>query len=116
MILVDDVPCYNINLVNPGDIESFQVLKDASVAAIYGSRAANGVILITTKTGKKGAMRIDATADYGVQSVKELPLTNSDEWVKILTQMNIGAGVNPSELSSCPSQHSPAPPGNRKRN
>ena len=100
LILVDDVPCYNINLVNPGDIESFQVLKDASVAAIYGSRAANGVILITTKTGKKGAMRIDATADYGVQSVKELPLTNSDEWVKILTQMNIGAGVNPSELSS----------------
>jgi TonB-dependent SusC/RagA subfamily outer membrane receptor len=50
--------------VNPNDIESIQVLKDASAAAIYGSRAGNGVIIITTKRGKEGAMRVSASARY----------------------------------------------------
>jgi TonB-dependent starch-binding outer membrane protein SusC len=56
-------------IVNPNDIESISVLKDASAAAVYGVRAANGVILITTKSGKKGRIRIDVDANYGTQQV-----------------------------------------------
>lgn len=58
LILVDDIAVGSMNNLNPNDIESIQVLKDASAAAIYGSRAANGVILITTKSGKKGEMKV----------------------------------------------------------
>ncbi|MGE4586329.1 MAG: TonB-dependent receptor plug domain-containing protein, partial [Mangrovibacterium sp.] len=54
LILVDNIPVTSLNNINPTDIESMEVLKDASAAAIYGSRAANGVILVTTKGGKKG--------------------------------------------------------------
>ena len=53
-ILVDGVPVSNINDINPADIESISVLKDAASAAIYGARAAYGVVLITTKGGKEG--------------------------------------------------------------
>lgn len=56
-----------------GDIETISVLKDAASAAIYGSKAANGVILITTKRGKEGAMQIEASAEYGWQSVSHMP-------------------------------------------
>jgi len=73
--------------LNPNDIESIQVLKDASAAAIYGTRAANGVILVTTKSGKKGAIKIDASADYGTQQIaKKLGVLTSDEWVKVTTE------------------------------
>jgi len=54
---------------NPQDIESIQILKDASAAAIYGSRAANGVIIITTKKGRKGPLRVNGSVKYGVQEV-----------------------------------------------
>lgn len=56
-----------------GDIETISVLKDAASAAIYGSKAANGVILITTKRGKEGAMQIEFSAEYGWQSVSHMP-------------------------------------------
>ena len=58
-------------LINPNDIESFSVLKDASAAAIYGARASNGVILITTKKGKKGAMKIDFSSQFSMSSVSK---------------------------------------------
>jgi TonB-dependent SusC/RagA subfamily outer membrane receptor len=61
---------------NPNDIETIQILKDASAAAIYGSRAANGVIIITTKKGKSGPMAVDISAKYGVQTC---PVLN---WLK----------------------------------
>ena len=69
LILVDDIAVSSMNNINPNDIESIQVLKDASAAAIYGSRAANGVVLITTKSGKKGAVKITASVDLGMQEV-----------------------------------------------
>ncbi|MBS1566086.1 MAG: TonB-dependent receptor plug domain-containing protein, partial [Bacteroidetes bacterium] len=63
----------NINNINPDEIESFSVLKDASATALYGSRAANGVIIITTKRGKAGQAKIDFSASYGVAgSMREL--------------------------------------------
>jgi TonB-dependent starch-binding outer membrane protein SusC len=61
-----------LNLINPNDIESISVLKDASAAAIYGVRAANGVILITTKRGKEGRPKVEVSAQRGVQNVPKM--------------------------------------------
>ena len=59
MFVVDGVPFESIDDINPADIESIEVLKDAASAAIYGSRSANGVILISTKQGEKSRPRLD---------------------------------------------------------
>ena len=68
LYIVDGMPVGNTNFLNPDDIESTTVLKDASAASIYGARAANGVIVYTTKKGKKGAQKLSVTYDgmYGV--------------------------------------------------
>lgn len=66
---------------NPDDIESIQILKDASAAAIYGSRAANGVIIITTKKGKSGPMRIEASAKASVQITPKYSLMQTPQFV-----------------------------------
>lgn len=71
--------------INPGDIESVEVLKDVSATAIYGSRGANGVILVTTKQGKAGAGKavINYTYDFGVSNItKKLDLMNASEWAR----------------------------------
>ncbi|WP_158538626.1 TonB-dependent receptor [Chitinophaga skermanii] len=70
MIVIDGIPVSGREFaaLQPNDIESMSVLKDAASAAIYGSRAANGVILVTTKKGKEGKTSIDLNASYGVQS------------------------------------------------
>lgn len=65
-------PVNTLSLINPNDIESITVLKDASSAAIYGVRASNGVILITTKKGKAGRPRVDIASSYGVQNIPKL--------------------------------------------
>ena len=59
--------------INPEDIQSMQVLKDASSTAIYGSRGANGVVIVTTKTGRKGESRITFDASYGFSKATKLP-------------------------------------------
>jgi TonB-linked SusC/RagA family outer membrane protein len=70
LFVVDGLPITgNINNINPSEIESFSVLKDASATALYGSRAANGVILITTKHAKAGDAKIEFNANYGVQKL-----------------------------------------------
>jgi TonB-dependent starch-binding outer membrane protein SusC len=72
------------NLINPNDIESISVLKDASSAAIYGLRAANGVVLITTKRGKVGLPKIEFSASYGIRNIrKKLDVLNTDEYTKL---------------------------------
>lgn len=71
-----------INNINPDEIESFTVLKDASASALYGSRAASGVILITTKQAKKGKMKIDFNSYYGVSTLDEShlpPMMNANQ-------------------------------------
>ncbi|MDN5216826.1 TonB-dependent receptor [Fulvivirgaceae bacterium BMA12] len=74
--------------INPDDIESIQVLKDASAAAIYGTRAANGVIIITTKRGKIGAPQISYNASVGIQSPFQGPeVANTQEYMQILQSM-----------------------------
>lgn len=75
-------------IVNPNDIESISVLKDASAAAVYGIRAANGVILITTKQGKKGRVRVDFDAQHGTQKVpKKFDILNTQQYVKFYTDI-----------------------------
>lgn len=67
--------------LNPADIESIDVLKDASAGAIYGSRGGNGVVIITTKSGKEGKPRISFNAKYGIQTLaKKLDLLNAEEY------------------------------------
>jgi len=76
-----------LSLINPSDIESIDVLKDAAAAAIYGSRATNGVVLITTKQGKKGVARISASQLSGIQTMpKKLDLLNPQEYIALQTE------------------------------
>lgn len=85
--------------INPDDIESISILKDASAAAIYGARAGNGVVLITTKSGNKGKTRFSLDTYYGIQSVrKELDLLNSTQFIEYLndTQPGLGEQFDPS--------------------
>lgn len=70
LIVVDGLQGANLNSINPNDIEAIEILKDASATAIYGSRGANGVILITTKTGKKGKPTIEYNFSYGTQKIR----------------------------------------------
>jgi len=72
-----------LNFINPEDIETMDVLKDASATAIYGSRGANGVILITTKKGKAGVSRLTISSNVGISNMaKKLPVFSSDEFRK----------------------------------
>ena len=72
LVLIDGVAS-SVNAVNPQDIESISILKDASSAAIYGSRAANGVVLITTKRAEEGKLRISFNSNVGLQKMTEQP-------------------------------------------
>jgi TonB-linked SusC/RagA family outer membrane protein len=75
------------NFVNPSDVESIEVLKDASATAIYGARGANGVILVTTKKGKKGFTKIDFTANYGIQNMTgKLKVADADLFASSIRQ------------------------------
>lgn len=73
LYVIDGVAGGDINTLNPADIESIDVLKDAASAAIYGSRAANGVILVTTKQGKEGKMQVTYDGYVGWQNVYKMP-------------------------------------------
>ena len=82
-----------LNLFNPRDIESIVVLKDAAAASIYGSRAANGVILVTTKKGKNGDTQIAFDAYYGLQSAWRLPrLLDVTGYASIVNEAYVNAG------------------------
>ena len=82
LYVVDGVPIDNLSGINPGDIESIDVLKDAASAAIYGSRGSNGVVLVTTKKGKTGAPVITLNAYAAVSSLeKKVDVMNSEEWI-----------------------------------
>jgi TonB-linked SusC/RagA family outer membrane protein len=78
------------NMPQAGDVESMQILKDASATAIYGSQGANGVILVTTKKGKSGQINVDFNATYSVQSTaNKLDLLNADEFADYQNQIRI---------------------------
>ncbi|GAA3983343.1 TonB-dependent receptor [Mucilaginibacter dorajii] len=84
-----------LTFLNPADIESIDVLKDASATAIYGSRGSNGVIIITTKRGKSGAMKIGYTGDYGFQQQgKFLPMMNLKQYATLENALADNSGQN----------------------
>ena len=102
LILVDGMPVSDIDFLNPSDIESTDILKDAASAAIYGSRAANGVILITTK---KGSFKSKSTLSYdsyiGFQNIyKTLPVLNAREYGVIMNEGRINDGLDPYDYGS----------------
>ena len=85
LVVVDGVIGADLNQINPNDIEAVDILKDASATAIYGARAANGVILVTTQRGKPGAMRLEYSAYSGLQQVtKKIDLLTANEFAKLL--------------------------------
>lgn len=93
LYVVDDVPLDDINFLSPQDIESVQVLKDASASAIFGSRASNGVIIIRTKQAKTNKVIISFDAYTGMQSVAKNPnLANATEYANILNGASINDG------------------------
>ena len=84
-----------LSTVNPSDIESIEILKDASATAIYGARAANGVVLITTKSGKKGRDIITFESSFGVQNVaKTIDVMNAQEYAALVNEAYTNDGLD----------------------
>ena len=93
LIVIDGLPGGDINALSPDDIESIEVLKDASASAIYGSRAANGVVLITTKKGAQGKMEVSYNGYVAFQDVKDrVDMLNGSEYLTILNDINVESG------------------------
>lgn len=95
LYIVDGVPVDQggIYYLNPADIQSIQVLKDAASAAIYGTRAANGVVLITTKKGSAGKMQVSYSSYMGLQQpAKKLNLLNATEYATLRNESSVAAG------------------------
>ncbi len=91
LVLVDGIPVNSMDNIDPNDVEKISVLKDASSAAIYGSRAANGVILITTKSGKSEKIKISYNAHFGVQRPSKFPkYVDSWEYAELLNEATGG--------------------------
>ncbi|NNE76469.1 MAG: SusC/RagA family TonB-linked outer membrane protein, partial [Pricia sp.] len=108
LYVIDGVPVFNdnsgrgggstpvgiLNTINPNDIESIEILKDAASGAIYGSRAANGVVIITTKKGKAGKLRLNLDYSVGMQSLeKELGILDGPTYQEYITEYS-GAAPN----------------------
>ncbi len=99
-----------IAMINPDDIESITVLKDAAAASVYGSRAANGVILITTKSGKEGKSHFTVRAKYGISSLandNDYGVMNGQELLSYQRQAVINAGKNPDDPTGGASYYRP---------
>ncbi len=93
LILIDGVAGQDLNLLNPDDIESVTVLKDAAASAIYGARAANGVIQVTTKKGK-GKTKISYSGNFGIQKPTALPeLVNGREYMTLSNEARAARGI-----------------------
>jgi len=96
LIIIDGLPLSNttpngatsiLSTINPNDIESFTVLKDASAAAIYGSRAANGVIVITTKKGSKGGVKVSFNSQVGVNTIdRQIDALSADQFRALVNE------------------------------
>jgi TonB-linked SusC/RagA family outer membrane protein len=94
LVLVDGVPG-NLNDLNPTNIDNISVLKDAASAAIYGSRAANGVILVTTKQGKSGKMTVQYDGNVGIYKPTKMfdLITNSAQYMELYNEARINTGL-----------------------
>ena len=93
LYVIDGVAGGDINALNPSDIESIDVLKDAASCAIYGARGANGVVLVTTKQGKAGKYTVTYDGSFGVQNVQKMPeLLNAKQWMDVINMATVNNG------------------------
>ena len=104
LYVVDGFVGADFTLVNPNDIESLQVLKDAASTAIYGSRGSNGVIIVTTKKGKKGSVQFDYQGQIGVSNViGKFNLLNAADFAQVVNEKNaaigLGAAFTPANIA-----------------
>ena len=97
LYIVDGMPIEGgLDYLNPNDIASIEVLKDAASGAVYGARAANGVILVTTKTGQMGKTRVNYDFSYGWQSAwKKRDVLNASEYAVMMNEGRVNAGMAP---------------------
>ncbi|MBE7169287.1 MAG: TonB-dependent receptor [Williamsia sp.] len=94
-----------LSIVNPNDIESIEVLKDAAAAAIYGSRAANGVILVTTKRGREGQATVNLNTYAGVAQLWRKPaFLNAQEFATMANELYVNSGLTPNPQWANPKQ------------
>ena len=94
LYVIDGMIVNDVNHLNPNEIETMQVLKDASAAAIYGARGANGVILITTKKGKKGKPTLEVTANWSFQDMpKKIEMRNATDFMYYNEQAYLNANT-----------------------
>ncbi|MDE6766086.1 MAG: TonB-dependent receptor plug domain-containing protein, partial [Duncaniella sp.] len=99
LYIIDGVPTDNINCINPSDIESMQVLKDAASASIYGSRAANGVVIITTKQGKGERMSVNVNYAASAQTIaKRYKMLDANQWGVAYWAASRNSNITPSHV------------------
>jgi TonB-dependent starch-binding outer membrane protein SusC len=109
LYVIDGYPIGDLNTLNPMDIESIEVLKDASATAIYGSRGSNGVILVTTKRGKAGQSVVNFETYYGIQTPRRtIPLLNASEYAEFINDARVNGGGQPYFDGSTPDRPLPA--------
>ena len=101
LYVIDGVAGGDINALNPSDIESIAVLKDAASCAIYGARGANGVVLVTTKQGKAGKYTVTYDGSYGIQNLQKMPeLLDAKQWMNVQNMVAINNGGAPIDWQS----------------
>ncbi|MEA4995778.1 MAG: TonB-dependent receptor [Petrimonas sp.] len=95
LVLIDGVPG-SLSTLNANDIESVSVLKDAASASIYGARAANGVVLVTTKSGKDGGFKVNYNANFGVHNPTKMLniVTNSADYMELTNEAKANSGIS----------------------
>ncbi|WP_229365890.1 TonB-dependent receptor [Fibrisoma montanum] len=109
LYVIDGFPTGNLNSINSDDIESIEILKDASATAIYGSRGANGVVLVTTKRGRAGKTFVSYDGYYGVQSVRrQIPMLNAREYAEFINEARLNGGTTPYFDGSAPDRPLPS--------
>jgi len=101
LYVIDGVAGGDIGVLNPNDIESIDVLKDAASAAIYGARAANGVVLVTTKQGKEGRVVVSYDGYYGAQYIDRMPnMVNAQEYMELYNLARKNSGLAEVDFST----------------
>ncbi|HEX4876680.1 MAG TPA: TonB-dependent receptor [Chitinophagaceae bacterium] len=101
LVIIDNVRAGGIESVDPSDIASIEVLKDAASSAIYGAEGANGVIIITTKTGRKNTSEINYSGQYGVQSVKDgfINMMTAPQYQQYLAEAGVSGAPTAQDLA-----------------
>lgn len=100
LYIVDGLPVGGIDYLNPGDIESMEILKDAASSSIYGARGANGVVLITTKKGKAQSFTVNYDGYYSVQNPeRKLSLMNANQYSMYYNEAQLNDGVRPTTFN-----------------